>query len=455
VSLRVARALAIGVVLALSGVLSLAPGKGGVTVTKAADLPQPARDSGSLQGIHKIQHVVIVVQENHSFDNYFGTYPGADGIPTQNGVPSVCVSAPKTGDCVAPFHDSSDSGFDPPHSAAAASNDIDGGNMDGFLQSAARWSLLPCVLPRSCSASDVKSVVGYHDARELPVYWSYASSFVLQDHLFAPTASFSLPSHLALLSGWAATCAAADPMVCKGNVVNPDVPRAAKGTPYQWTDITYLLHKNDVSWAFYAGSASGDKSRSSFDMYVNPLAGFQTVRDDGQLENIKPLGSFFQAARSGTLPAVTWVTPNENQSEHPPYSIKAGQAFVAGLVNAIMQGPDWDSTAIFVTWDEWGGYYDHEVPPVIDGTQLGIRVPGLVISSYAKQGYIDHQTLTFESYLKFIEDDFLGGQRLDPATDGRPDARPVVSEASPAIGDLSADFDFSQPPRPPVLVQAA
>jgi phospholipase C len=122
------------------------------------------------------------------------------------------------------------------------------------------------------------------------------------------------------------------------------------------------------------------------------------------------------------------------------------------VINAVMRGPDWDSTAIFITWDDWGGFYDHVVPPAVDGQGYGLRVPGLVISPYAKRGYVDHQTYSFDAYLKFIEDDFLAGQRLDPATDGRPDPRPDVREASKVLGNLLADFDFDQPPRPPLLI---
>jgi phospholipase C len=117
-----------------------------------------------------------------------------------------------------------------------------------------------------------------------------------------------------------------------------------------------------------------------------------------------------------------------------------------------MQGPDWDSTAIFLTWDDWGGFYDHVAPPKVDENGYGFRVPGLVISPYTKQGYIDHQTLSFDAYLKLIEDLFLGGQRIDPETDGRPDPRPDVRENAPQLGDLLGDFDFTQSPRPPVML---
>src|SRR5581483_12518449 len=128
-----------------------------------------------------------------------------------------------------------------------------------------------------------------------------------------------------------------------------------------------------------------------------------------------------------------------------------GQAYVTGLINSIMRSSAWDSTAIFLSWDDWGGFYDHVVPPTIDGQGYGIRVPGLVISPYAKSGYIDRQILSSDAYLKFIEDDFLNGQRLDPKTDGRPDPRPDVREDARILGNLVHDFDFSQKPRKPLL----
>jgi phospholipase C len=146
------------------------------------------------------------------------------------------------------------------------------------------------------------------------------------------------------------------------------------------------------------------------------------------------------------------VVPDEQHSEHAPASIHAGQAYVTNLINSIMQGPDWDSTAILLTWDDWGGFYDHVVPPTVDQNGYGLRVPALVISPYARRGYVDHQTLSFDAYLKFIEDLFLDGQRLNPATDGRPDSRPTVRESAPQLGNLLQDFDFTQPPRPSLIL---
>jgi hypothetical protein len=128
--------------------------------------------------------------------------------------------------------------------------------------------------------------------------------------------------------------------------------------------------------------------------------------------------------------------------------VDTGQQYVSNIVNAVMAGPDWRSTAIFITWDDWGGFYDHVPPPSVDGVGYGIRVPGLLISPWARRGYIDHQVLSHDAYLKFIEDVFLGGRRIDPATDGRPDSRPVVREASTQLGSLATEFNFSQRPTP-------
>jgi phospholipase C len=184
----------------------------------------------------------------------------------------------------------------------------------------------------------------------------------------------------------------------------------------------------------------------------NPLPWFDTVKQDRQAENVAPFGDFMAAARAGTLPAVSWLTPAQAVSDHPPALISRGQAYVTGVVNAVMRSPDWSSTAIFLAWDDWGGFYDHVRPPKVDANGYGLRVPALVISPYAKRGYVDHQVLSFDAYLKFIEDDFLHGRRLDPKTDGRPDPRPDVRERAKILGDLRNDFDFSRRPRPPLLL---
>ncbi len=433
-----------------------------------------AQDAPGLDGIRKIQHVVIIMQENRSFDSYFGTFPGADGIPMENGVPAVCLPDPKSGRCVTPYHDPRDQNTGGPHTPESARNDIDGGGMDGFVREAglARHHCADRNDP-ACTNGEKTDVVGYHDAREIPNYWAYAKAFVLQDRMFEPSASWSLPAHLFMVSGWSAECATRDPMSCRGDLRDPGGLRAHgrrrdrlhRDDPhYAWTDLTYLLREANVSWKYYVAEGTQpdcDDGEITCDQKPqtvgtpqiwNPLPWFETVRENGQLGNIQTVDRFYDDARNGTLPAVCWVIPNGEVSEHPPGLVSAGQAYVTGLINTIMQGPNWTSTAIFLAWDDWGGFYDHVVPPTVDENGYGLRVPGLVISPYARQGYIDHQTLSFDAYLKFIEDDFLGGQRLDPANDGRPDPRPDVREDAPVLGDLRKDFDFNQEPRAPMIL---
>ncbi len=422
----------------------------------------------------KIKHVVIIVQENRSFDSYFGTYPGADGIPMENGVPTVCVDDPVTGQCVKPFHDANDLNRGGPHGDKAAIADTDNGKMDGFIRTLEGREACVNPLDPACAQPGAPDVMGYHDAREIPNYWTYAQQFVLQDRMFESNASWSLPAHLFVVSAWSALCSTlGDPSSCVNALQSPGSPpdfqayygdRVIKRPDYAWTDITYLLHKANVSWASYVAEGTVIDCEDPTETCLpagsnpgtpgiwNPLPWFDTVRDNGQLDNIQTLSHFYDAAKNGTLPAVSWILPSEKDSEHPPALISDGQAYVTGLINSIMQGPDWDSTAIFLTWDDWGGFYDHVVPPKVDENGYGLRVPGLVISPYAKPGYIDHQTLSYDAYLKFVEDVFLGSQRLDPATDGRPDPRPTVRENAPQLGDVLQDFDFSQPPRAPLIL---
>jgi phospholipase C len=316
--------------------------------------------------------------------------------------------------------------------------------------------------------------MGYHTQSDIPNYWAYARDFVLQDHMFEPNASWSLPAHLFLVSEWSAYCTEYfNPGTCHNALQSPNSPSArftinhpgSQQPLYAWTDLTWLLHKFGVSWGYYI--VSGTEPDCENDSAVtcapvaqnsrtpgiwNPLPYFYTVRQDGQLKNIEAVDHFYAAAKAGTLPAVSFVVPSGEVSEHPPAPVSFGQSYVTSLINAVMSSPNWDSTAIFLTWDDWGGFYDHVVPPSVDVNGYGLRVPGMVISPYARNGYIDHQVLSFDAYDKFIEDDFLRGQRLDPRTDGRPDPRLDVRENQPILGDLLSDFNFDQPARPPVIL---
>jgi phospholipase C len=449
----------------------------GAMVTSIAVAPRGR--AAADPGIHKIRHVVVIMQENRSFDSYFGTFPGADGIPMRHGVPTVCIPDPAHGRCQRPSHDTADVNGGGPHTAAASAADVDGGRMDGFIKEAERAAGAPsCAenLNPNCSPRRVPDVVDYHDGREIPNYWTYAKDFVLQDHMFEPNASWSLPEHLFMVSEWSASCSvplvpasctnSLDQMPSGATQLAPRTSESWPATHYDWTDLTYLLHKAAVSWRYYLDQgaepdcADGDmacpatpRQRAGVPGIWNPLPAFDTVHLDGQTGDIVPIANLFADAKGAQLPAVAWVVPNSADSEHPPARVSTGEAYVTGIVNALMTSPDWSSTAIFVSWDDWGGFYDHVPPPMVDENGYGIRVPALVISPYARRGHIDHQTLSFDAYAKFIEDDFLGGQRIDPRTDGRPDPRPDVRENEAILGNLVADFDFTQHPLPPVLLR--
>ena len=414
-------------------------------------------------GIHEIKHVVVIMQENRSFDEYFGTYPGADGFP-----PGTCVPDPATGSCIAPYHNPNDIEKGGPHGESNFEGDLNGGAMNGFVAEAEKAQGCETAGTAQCETD----VMGYKDESDIPNYWAYARNFVLQDHLFEPNKSWSLPSHLFLVSEWSARCTLPnEPFSCTNALQDPGTSDANPNDPlgsqpdFSWTPVTYLLHNAGVSWGYFIKKGlqpdcADDQERCSNPPRQgpgtpgiwNPLPGFSTVQENREIGNIQDTSAFLNDAQTGSLPAVSWVVPSQPVSEHPPASVAAGQEYVTNLINKVMEGPDWPSTAIFLSWDDWGGFYDSVVPPVIDENGYGFRVPGLVISPYAKHGYIDHQVLSHDAYNKFIEDDFLDSERLNPATDGRPDPRPTVRESVPELGNLVTDFDFHQAPRPPLIL---
>ncbi len=429
--------------------------------------------------IHKIKHVVIIMQENRSFDHYFGTFPGAEGIPGVADNPGrlPCVRDPVNGGCDKPFHDANDVNYGGPHATIDSNDDMDcaspaqhrGCQMNGFVARAEAAQKCTGTDPNCspCKTSTRRAcldAMGYHTAADIPNYWRYARDFVLQDHMFEPVQSWSLPSHLYMVSEWSAICSKPYvPSSCTNDTAFNNQPT---GRPqYAWTDITYLLHRFKVSWRYYVVTGRQPDCEQASQMTCasvrqtpqhlsvwNPLVGFTDVVQDGQQRDIRPARNFYESAKAGALPSVSWIVPTARVSEHPPGLVSAGQSYVTGLVNAIEQSRDWKSTAIFLAWDDWGGFYDQVVPPAVDENGYGMRVPGIVISPYARRGFIDHQTLSFDAYNKFIEDDFLGRQRLNPRTDGRPDPRPDVRESGHLLGNLVRDFNFKQRPRRPVIL---
>ena len=438
-----------------------------------------------------IQHVVIIMQENRSFDDYFGTFPGANGIPAGTCVP-VNPSNAAAG-CVAPFHDPRDVQSGGPHRAADAQADIDDGitqaKMDGFVY---QESIGKCSGTNTCP-STMKTmlagttlpftydVMGYHTADEIPNYWSYATAFVLQDNMFESVRGWSLMAHLYLTSEWSALCKNGVLSTC---VTVPDLPFPAAGTVYPWVNLFQLMDGHKVSWKYYLGQGNEPDcdddemtcapapQNATVPSHWNPAPFFSWVQQQGSaylaLHN-PSADQFLLDVKNGNLPQVSWVVPSQQYSEHPLSGTTAGMDYVTSMVNAVMQSPYWQNTAIFITWDDWGGFYDHVPPPIVDRNSTanpiqgyGLRVPGLVISAYAKKGYIDHHFLSFDSYATFIEHNFMNDSRLNPVIMQQPDARPTVRDAiktvtlmngtTASLGQLAEDFDFTSPPRAPLIL---
>jgi phospholipase C len=441
-----------------------------------------------------IRHVIMIVQENRSFDHYFGTFPGADGIPA-----GVCVpfdpAKPSLG-CVAPFHDPHDSNAGGPHGNIAALGDLDHGitqaKMDGFLnQEISAWNRQGCNAnpgsPLCANLVDGEArhdVMSFHTADEIPNYWAYARHFVLQDRLFEGVRGWSLASHLDVVSEWSAVCSSQTNAATCVTTPNPAAP--TKATQYPWASLFQLFDVNGVSWKYYV--ATGTEPDCSDDEMTcgpqetlgtftpsawNPAPLFAWVRAQGPAylsQHVVGIDRFLIDAANDTLPQVAWLMPNDLVSEHPSHGITAGMEYVTAQINAVMQSRAWDSTAIFLTWDDFGGFYDHVAPPNVDTNPLrntpiqgfGLRVPGILISPFARAGTVDHQLLSFDSYATFVENIFLNGARLDPAALGNPDRRPTIRDALKSasfvdghrepIGDLVKEFDFAQAPLPPLLL---
>jgi phospholipase C len=473
----------IGRASAAVGCLTLVACVGATASTVPASDPPSSQPTGSSdapttgpaaspepEGIAKLDHLIFIVQENRSFDHYFGTFPGADGLPRDGaGGFDVCVPNQFLGGCSRPYRSTSQRFVAGPHDDVASDVDVNDGAMDGFIRVLNTRQTNCWAVPsgqgcdRITGPDGQPDVMSYVDDQMIPNYWTYAREFVLEDRMFAPTDSYTLPAHLFLMSGWSAVCAdPQDVQTCTSHIgleLEEQIWRYGEDPIYGWTDITRLLDAGDVTWGFYVGGGTcwldppcPPDPRPYTTSTRNVVPGFVASQATDLTDNILAYRRFLRAAASGDLPAVSWIMPAAGNGEHPANrasTIRKGQAHVTEMINAVMRGPDWESSAVFLTWDDWGGFYDHVVPPVVDVNGYGLRVPGLVISPYAKRGFIDHQTLSFDAYLKFIEDRFLSGERLP----GKPaEPRPTVREDLAILGDLRRSFDFTQDPRPPLIL---
>lgn len=406
---RAAAAVAVALALALPASAAAGTGPRSIDQTPASRLPTTT----------PIKHVVTLMQENHSFDNYFGTYPGADGIPEGTCMPRDPVRPAAS--CVRPYRLGNKPINDLGHNRAVFDAEINGGKMNGFVSAFARQGI-----------QDPTQAMGHYDDRDIPWYWNVADNYVLFDRHFTSARGGSISNHMFWVSGANGIAA---------NTVEV-LPKAGFSVP----TIFDRLQASGVSWKFYVQNydptitfrnrAKGDRGAQV--VWV-PLLAYPRFLDDPELfKHIVPIEEYYDDLANGTLPAVSYMVPS-GASEHPPGSIAAGEAFVRTLVTSLQRSSAWSSSAFMWTYDDWGGWYDHVRPPSVDTYGYGFRAPLLIVSPYAKEGHIDHNTADFTSQLAFIERNW----RIAPLT--ARDAR-----AYP-LGDA---FDFSKGPRPPVVVSS-
>ncbi|MDG6966648.1 MAG: hypothetical protein JRN58_10360 [Nitrososphaerota archaeon] len=344
-----------------------------------------------------IKHIFIIMQENHTFDNYFGYYPGVT-----NGLANATAQRWPNGTVVAPFEINSSTIASSPtllchfqHCARAAYNN---GKMNGFLQ-----------------AENSSITMGYFNPKLIADYWDYASRYVLLDNLYSSFMGPSLPNHVYLIAG------------TSGGWTNDST-----NAVFNFPTITQELDAANVSWVYYAGDHYGVNG-------WNPLPGdIPYLATHPQLQGLKESVNFPADILKPNFPSVAWIMPETDQiSEHPPYNVTAGMLSVVSEVNDIMQSPYWSSSMIFVTWDDYGGWYDNAVPPQVDQYGYGFRVPGLIISPYAKTGYIDNTVLEFSSTLKFIETVFH---------------LPSLGTRDATANNILQAFNFNQAPQAPMIL---
>lgn len=392
-----------------------------VTAGSSAAAAPAGGEAGGREGqATPIEHVITLMQENHSFDNYFGTYPGANGIP-----PGTCMPVEPKDDsrgCVEPFHIEHRAITDLGHTAGTFKAQYAEGAMNGFVSVFARQGL-----------ANADQSMGYYDDRDIPYYWNVADNYVLFDNFFTSGKGGSVQNHMYWVTG------------------QPGVAEPARDSvpPDGWDMRTIFdaLEEQGISWKFYVqnydptitlrNKGNGDKAAQV--VWV-PLLNFPRYLDDPELmAHIVDLEEFHTDLANGTLPAVSYIVPS-GASEHPPGSIAAGEAFVRTLLNSLKRSTSWSSSAFIWSYDDWGGWYDHVPPPQVDDFGYGFRAPALLVSPYAKRGYVDSTLLDFTSVLTFIEHNW----GLEP-----------LAQRDAAANTFLDAFDFERGPRPPVIVSSS
>jgi phospholipase C len=365
-----------------------------------------------------IEHVVVIMQENQSFDHLFGRFPGVDGARYgwRDG-----VRIPLTHMRLQRIHDL-------PHCYTCAIASYNGGKMDGFDQ----------------TRESHKYAYTQYYRRDEPNYWAWARRYVLHDHFFSAAAGPSYPNHLYMITGQSAgahdnpsrarvhnsmTWGCDSPPLEKVFIVHANGSTEWVHPCFDIPTIADRLRDARIPWAYYA--ADSDEPGYIWSAFSSIRKVFYGPAWD---KHVLPVDHVTHAIETEPLPSVTWITPRFQLSDHPGANFCFGENWATGVINAIMRSPDWPTTAIFLTWDEWGGFYDHVPPPRKDDFGLGFRVPLIVLSPYARHGFVDHRVSEFDSMLRFIEQNW----GLEP-----------LSERDANAASLAPDFDFTQDPTPP------
>jgi phospholipase C len=377
-----------------------------------------------------IKHVVFIIKENRTTDHMFGRFPGVDGV-------TEGLDGDRLRPLTAPLDRLPE---DIPHCYECALESWNEGRMDNFART---------------GPGDLYAYTQMQGREDLPNYWRWAEEFALSDNFFASAQGPSFPNHLFTIAAQSG-----------GTHFNPNQDQARvtlftqeTGLAKSWgcdsLEEAYievvdsegqveevppcfdfpteadLLDGAGIPWSYYA--AWNDQRG-----YVwSAFSAIRRVRMQPEVwqQHIFPVERFVDDLEDGRLAPVTWLTPRYEVSEHPEWSFCHGENWTTQIVNAIMRSPEWKSTAIFITWDDYGGFYDHVPPPQVDRFGFGFRVPLLTISPYAKPGFIDSQLGEFSSVLRFIEDNW----GLSQLTHRDRDAF-----------NLSYVFDFEQDAREPV-----
>jgi phospholipase C len=418
----------------------------------------------------RIDHLIFIVQENHSFDNYFGTYPGANGFPpgitipvnpnstTSGSVspfhldvrkpvlivgdelkpgisqPNQTSSGTNSTAQIGPYHFMTESSIDMSHAWRVAHKAYDNGKMDGFV-----------------AAEGSNQTMGYYDRRDIPYYWDYADNYVLDDNFFSSLMGPSFPNHLYIASANNGPVTGLNyKWILNGGVVdNTGRNFNWTGVSFSWSTLAEKLSNANKSWTWY----TGEKNPLQITIWnVLPLFSYFQSHPNQLTEHVKNTQNFVSDIQSGQLPAVSWIIPGgwvpptypaacsvSSPTEHPPSRVDCGMDYVAYLTNSVMQSQYWQSTAIIITEDDYGGFFDHLAPPIADQYGFGFRVPMLVISPWAKHHYIDHTQYEFSSMLKLAEHTFN---------------LPALSSRDGNASDMMNSFDFSQTPQPTLIEPA-